>query len=82
MSGAQREDGPDGYVSIEMLYQQRMTVRIPVDEPPATPRDAWHLVKNADPEFVGDALPCTWEDVNRAGNLEVVDITEGEYGSE
>ena len=63
---------------IEMLYQQRMTVRIPVREMPANPESAFHLVKNADPEFVADVLPSDWDDAVTTGELNVVDILEGE----
>jgi len=61
-------------VKIEFLYQQRMTVEIPTDEPPATPDGAWHLVKNTDPEFVADVIPNTWDDLVSVGSLNVVDI--------
>ena len=61
-------------VEIEFLYQQRMTVEIPTDEPPATPDAAWHLVKNTDPEFVADVIPNTWDSLVAVGSLNVVDI--------
>ena len=69
-------DSPDHEVEIELLYQQRMTVTLPVEEPPATPEAAWHLVKNTDPEFVNDVIPNTWDRLVSVGSLNVVDIEE------
>lgn len=63
---------------IEMLYQQRMTVKIPVDELPATPESAFHLVKNTDPEFVADVIPNRWDQLTSTGDLNVVDIQESD----
>lgn len=63
---------------IEMLYQQRMTVKIPVDELPPSPEAAFHLVKNTDPEFVADVIPNRWDQLTSTGNLNVVDITEAD----
>lgn len=81
---AMSADEPDGQESqhetvaeIEMLYQQRMTVRIPVDEVPPTPESAFHLVKNTDPEFIADVLPHSWDHAVSVGNLNVLDVTDG-----
>lgn len=63
---------------IELLYQQRMTVTVPTDTIPSTPDSALRLVKNTDPEFVGDVLPNSWDDATTTGHLDVVDIrTQG-----
>lgn len=72
----QGEPGTERVAQIEMLYQQRMTVHIPVDEMPASPEDAWHLVRCADPEFISDVMPHSWDDATCQGHLEVVDIQE------
>lgn len=61
---------------IELLYQQRMTVRIPCNHVPPSPEDAYRLVKDAGPQTVVDALPASWMDVTTSGNLNVVDIQE------
>lgn len=73
-------DEPTRTAKIEMLYQQRMTVEIPVREMPATPESAFHLVKNTDPEFVNDVIPNTWGSLLSAGSLNVVDIEEADDG--
>lgn len=70
------DDTGDQVAQIELLYQQRMTVEIPVTEMPATPEDAYHLIKNTDPEFVADVLPSDWGDATSQGELNVVDIQE------
>ena len=72
----ENESPERGVAKIEMLYQQRMTVEIPVREMPRTPEDAWHLVKNTDPEFVADVIPNTWDQLVSTGSLNVVDIEE------
>lgn len=76
MSDRQETETEDVAV-IEMLYQQRMTVRVPVEKMPATPEGAFHLVKNTDPEFVADVLPSDWDDAVCTGELNVVYIQEG-----
>ena len=63
-------------VQIEMLYQQRMTVQIPVNDIPATPEDAYHLVKNTDPEFIADVIPNRWNDLTSTGDLSLVDVSD------
>jgi hypothetical protein len=72
------EQSTDGVARIEFLYQQRMTVEIPVREMPPTPEAAWHLVKNTDPEFVADVIPNTWDNLVSTGSLNVVDIEEAD----
>lgn len=67
-------EDPRDVAVVEMLYQQRMKVRIPVEEMPATPEGAFHLVKNTDPEFVADVLPTDWDDAVCVGDLNVVDV--------
>jgi hypothetical protein len=63
-------------VEIEMLYQQRMTVRIPAYRVPPSPESVFHLVRNTDPEFVADVLPSGWDDAVCIGDLDVIDIRE------
>jgi hypothetical protein len=63
-------------VEIDMLYQQRMTVEIPVRDVPPTPESAFRLVKNTDPEFVADVIPNRWDDLTATGELNVVDVRE------
>jgi hypothetical protein len=68
-------DDTERVAQIEMLYQQQITVQIPVEDMPANPESAFHLVKNTDPEFVCDVLPTTWMDISR-DNLRVVDVSD------
>ena len=68
----------DRTARIEMLYQQRMTVEMPVREMPPTPEAAYHLVKNTDPDFMADVIPNRWDDLTSTGSLNVVDVTEGD----
>jgi hypothetical protein len=65
---------------IEMEYTQTMTAKIPVEEMPADESDAFHLVKNTDPDFVTDVLPNRWDDAVSVGELDVVGIEEEEVG--
>lgn len=74
MSNSQEET----IAEIEILYQQSMTVRMPVQEMPASPEDAWYLIKDFNPEAITDALPADWDDATLQGDLNVVDIREGE----
>jgi len=76
MSSERSGHEPTRTAEIELLYQQRMTVKIPVHEVPANPESAFHLVKNTDPEFVNDVIPNTWGSLVSAGSLNVVDIEE------
>lgn len=63
---------------IDVKYSQTMTVKIPVEEMPATETDAFHLVKDTDPEFVTDMLPNRWDDAVSVGELDIIDIEEEE----
>lgn len=65
-------------VEIDVLYQQSMTVEVPVYETPVSPEDAWHLLKNTDPEFIADVLPSSWDHAVSVGDINVVDIREAD----
>jgi len=71
-----RDGFGDETARIEFLYQQRMTVEVPVREIPPTPEAAFNLVKNTDPEFVADVIPNSWDKLVATGSLNVVDVTE------
>jgi hypothetical protein len=60
--------GTDRVAQIEMLYQQRITVQIPVRDLPAGPDFAYQLVKNTKPEFVADVLATTWMGLATSGD--------------
>jgi len=77
-NGHSVSDTEQTVAEIEMLYQQRMTVKIPVNAIPASPDIAFRVVKNTDPEFIADALPSSWHDAMTTGHLDVVDIEEGD----
>lgn len=66
----------DRVAQIEMLYQQKVTVQIPVDEVPTSPEAAFDVVKNRDPEYVADVMPTRWGDAMTQGDLQVLDIDD------
>lgn len=74
-------DDAESIAKVELEYRQRISVSIPVDEMPDGCRGALDLVKNADPEFVADALPRNWDTAVSVGEFDVVDVSE-ERGSD
>jgi hypothetical protein len=66
--------GDDATPTVELLYQQRMTVELPAGEIPETPDDVLHLIKNTDPQMIPDLLPNQWDDAMTVGSLTVLDV--------